>query len=304
MGSPEFAAPTLKALYENFHVIGVVTQPDKPRGRGRRAFPTPVRDMAEALGIPVHTNANAKDRQCFEFINDLRPDVIVVVAYGSILPRELLALPPMGCVNLHASLLPRHRGASPITEAILQGDSVTGLTTMLMDEGMDTGDILMQKEITIHDEDTAADLTNKMLEPGADLVVKTLLGLEKNTIAPRAQEHDQATYTRPLAKSDGLIDWRKDAPYLSRLVRAMNPWPVAHTRLGKDTIRVWKAEPVTGSAEVGVLQSMDQRGGLVGAGKGLLRLLEVQAPGKKRSLFADFARGRNVTEGMIFGETI
>jgi methionyl-tRNA formyltransferase len=304
MGSPEFATPALKALHENFNLVGVVTQPDRPKGRGKKMVPTPVGEMAEAFGIPVHQNANAKSPECMEFIKGFQPRVIVVVAYGSLLPREMLSLPELGCVNLHASLLPRHRGAAPIPEAILQGDQVTGLTTMMMDEGMDTGDILLQESIPIQDDFTSADLQARMLEPGAMLMVKTLKELEKGNLSPVPQDHGKATYTRPLEKSDGLMDWTRDADYLDRLVRAMNPWPVAHTRLGKDTIRVWKAKPEPGEGEPGVIKSIDRDGALVGAGKDLLRLVEAQAPGKKRSPFSDFARGRRLIEGMAFGEVL
>lgn len=302
MGSPEFSVPTLKALHYNFDVCGVVTQPDKPKGRGKKMVPTPVKEIAQELGITVCAHADAKSQECVDFIRAMQPDVIVVVAYGSILSREILSLPNLGCVNLHASLLPRHRGASPISEAILLGDSVTGLTTMLMDEGMDTGDILLQEEIPIEDYYTAADLHDRMLEPGADLVVKTLLKLKNGSVSPVAQDNAKATYTKPLAKSDGLVDWSKDAIQIDRLVRAMNPWPIAHSRLGKDTIRIWKSKPESGQGEPGVIQSIDKEGALVGAGSGLLKILEVQAPGKKRTQFTDFARGQRLQGGEIFGE--
>ncbi len=304
MGSPEFSVPTLKALHDNFDVIGVVTQPDRPKGRGKKIVPTPVKAIAQELGIPTCSQANAKSRECVDFIRTMQPEVIVVVAYGSILSREILRLPSLGCVNLHASLLPRHRGAAPISEAILQGDAVTGLTTMLMDEGMDTGDILLQKEIPIEDHYTAADLHDRMLEPGADLMVNTLLKLKNGSVSPTPQDNKKATYTKPLAKSDGLVDWSKSAVYLDRLVRAMNPWPIAHSKLGKDTIRIWEARPESGQGKPGVIQSIDNDGALVGSGSGLLKIIQVQAPGKKRTSFADFARGQRLSPGDFFGEKV
>lgn len=299
MGSPDFAVPTLRALNEAFLVTGVVTQPDKPRGRGRKSVPTPVKREAVALGLPVACPTDSASEELIALLEEWAPDVMVVAAYGKILPKRILDLPKMGCVNLHASLLPRHRGASPITAVILAGDTRTGVCTILMDEGMDTGDILISKEIPIKG-DTAGELHDRLMELGAGAVVETLKGLADNSIKPQPQDHSAATYCRPLSKEDGRIDWSLDADYLSRLVRAMNPWPTAHCRLGDEVIKVWRADPMDGSGVQGVIEAIDLNGIAVGTGEGLLLLKEVQAPGKRRMSAAEFARGRRLEEGEQF----
>ncbi len=299
MGSPDFAVPTLRALNEALLVTGVVTQPDKPRGRGRKSLPTPVKREAVALGLPVTSPADSASEQLIALLEEWAPDVMVVAAYGKILPKRILDLPKMGCVNLHASLLPRHRGASPITAAVLAGDTRTGVCTIRMDEGMDTGDILLSKEIPIRG-DTAGELHDRLMELGAGAVVETLKGMADNSIRPQPQDHAAATYCRPLSKEDGRIDWSLDADYLSRLVRAMNPWPTAHCWLGDEVIKVWRADPMDGSGVQGVIEAIDLDGIAVGTGEGLLLLKEVQAPGKRRMSSAEFARGRRLQKGERF----
>jgi len=206
----------------------------------------------------------------------------------------------MGCVNLHASLLPRHRGASPISQAILAGDEFTGVCTILMDKGMDTGDILLQKKVPVEKEDTAGSLHDKLMEPGADLVVQTLKKMNAGAIRPEPQDASKATYTRPLSKQDGRLIWRKEAEFLARLVRAMNPWPGAFFLSSGENIKVWKAAPENGSAPPGRVLAVREDGISVGTGSGLLILREVQAPGKKRMAASDFARGRRLKEGDSF----
>ena len=299
MGSPDFAVPTLRALNEAFLVTGVVTQPDKPRGRGRKSLPTPVKREALALGLPVACPTDSASEELPALLEEWAPDVMVVTAYGKILPKRILDLPKMGSVNLHASLLPRHRGASPITAAILAGDTLTGVCTIRMDEGMDTGDILLSEEIPIEG-DTAGELHDRLMELGAGAVVETLKGIADNSIKPQPQDHSAATYCRPLSKEDGRIDWSLDADYLSRLVRAMNPWPTAYCRLGDEVIKVWRADPMDGSGVQGVIEAIDLNGIAVGTGEGLLVLKEVQAPGKRRMSAAEFARGRRLHEGERF----
>lgn len=300
MGSPEFSVPTLRALNDAFHVTGVITQPDKPRGRGRKASPTPVKAAAVELGIPVAAPNDVSSDEGIELLKKWSPDVIVVAAYGKILPPRILTLPPMGCVNLHASLLPRHRGASPINAAILAGDKTTGLCTIIMDEGMDTGDILLRHEIAIQPEDTAGSLHDRMLKPGADLVVETLKLMAEKAVVPEIQNHAEATYTRPLSKDDGRIDWSKDADYLARLIRAMNPWPGAFSYLSGDTIKIWSASAQEGSEVPGRISEIGEEGVTVGTGKGVLVLLEVQAPGKKRLRAHQFALGKRLKPGDQF----
>jgi methionyl-tRNA formyltransferase len=297
MGSPEFSVPTLRSLCATFDVVGVVTQPDRPKGRGKRPVPTPVKAAAVERGLQV---VEPDDLSSEEFLVHLRgwaPDVIVVAAYGKILPKSILRLPPMGCVNLHASLLPRHRGASPITATILAGDEVAGVCTIVMDEGMDTGDVLLSQEIPILAHDSTGTLHDRMLEPGAELVVRTLKAMADGTVSPQRQSHADATLSRPLSKEDGRIDWKMDAEFLGRLVRAMNPWPGAFTDHRGGLLRIWEATPKEGDAQPGVVISVDADGISVGTGRGVLMVKEVQASGKKRMPAADFARGRRITAG-------
>jgi len=300
MGSPEFAVPTLVALHANFQVAGVFTQPDKPKGRGRKSVPTAVKTAALKLGLDVAEPEDLANPQTVAFLNAWKPDVIVVAAYGKILPEEILNLPTMGCVNLHASLLPRHRGASPISEAILAGDEFTGVCTILMDKGMDTGDILLQRKVPVDREDTARSLHDKLLEPGADLVVQTLKKMNEGAIRPEPQDASKATYTRPLSKQDGRLIWGLEAEYLYRVVRAMNPWPGAFFPSLGENIKVWAAAPENGYAPPGRVLAVREDGISVGTGSGLLILREVQAPGKKRMAASDFARGRRLKEGDSF----
>ena len=297
MGTPEFSVPTLVALHSNFHVAGVVTQPDKPRGRGLKTNPTPVKKMALELGLPVIEPARIAATEVLESLHEWHPNMIVVAAYGKILPEIILKFPSHGCINLHASLLPRHRGAAPISGAILAGDTVTGVCTILMDSGMDTGDILLKAEIPISDEDTAGTLHDKLMERGAALVVDTLQAIVERSISPTPQDHSLATYTRPVSKADASIDWRNDAQNLGRLVRAMNPWPGAFFELFGETIRVWKASPEEGRATPGRILLVRGDGILVGAGDGMLLLREVQAPSRNRVAAIEFARARDLKVG-------
>ncbi|MBI5247857.1 MAG: methionyl-tRNA formyltransferase [Desulfomonile tiedjei] len=299
MGSPEFAVPILAALHSTFQVVGVVTQQDKPKGRGQRVVSTPVKAAASELGIPV-LGPDRLSSATLEAIELWNPDVIVVAAYGKILPETLLKTPSMGCVNLHASLLPRHRGASPISSAILAGDTMTGICTMLMDRGLDTGDVLMCREIPIDMDDTAGSLHDKFLEPGAALVVETLRLMASGAIKPVPQDDSRATYTGLVGKKDGKIDWFKEADYLARLVRAMNPWPGAFFKLDEEVIKVWQARPEAGSAEPGRLVDIRSDGMLVGTFSGLLLIETVQAAGKKSIFAADFARGKRLKPGGLF----
>ncbi len=304
MGSPEFSVPTLRALNDAFQVTGVVTQPDKPKGRGRKASPTPVKAAAVDLGLPVAALKDVSSDEGMGLLAQWSPDVIVVAAFGKILPAPILTLPPMGCVNLHASLLPRYRGASPINAAILAGDKTTGVCTIVMDQGMDTGDILLKKEIPIGEEDTAGSLHDRMLKPGAELVVETLKLMEEKSVIAEPQNHAQATYTRPLSKADGRIDWSMDADYLARLIRAMNPWPGAFSYLSGDIIKIWSARAERGSATPGLIKETGEAGVTVGTGAGVLVLRELQAAGKKRLPAHQFALGKRLNPGDIFQQEI
>jgi methionyl-tRNA formyltransferase len=300
MGSPEFSVPTLRALDSMFQVTGVATQRDKPRGRGRKTVPTPVKLTAIELGLPVAEPNDISSDESMALLKTWDPDVIVVAAYGKILPEKVLSLPRMGCVNLHASVLPRHRGASPVSAAILAGDKMTGVCTIMMDRGMDTGDILLKREVPIQEDDTAGSLHDKLMELGAEMVVETLRRMAAHDIRPEPQNHEDATYTRPLSKEDGRIVWNEKAQYLSRLVRAMNPWPSAFTYLGDEPVKIWKAVAREGNGAAGLITAISPEGICVGTGGGLLLLTEVQAPGKKRLAASDFARGRRMRKGDRF----
>ncbi|MGO9570010.1 MAG: methionyl-tRNA formyltransferase [Desulfomonilaceae bacterium] len=297
MGSPEFAVATLRALNANFLVTGVVTQPDKPRGRGQKTLASAVKTAAVELGLPVVQPTDLGSQDIFAALGQWKPDVIVVAAYGKILPPRILSLPRMGCVNLHASLLPRYRGASPIGAAILGGDKVTGVCTILMDHGMDTGDILLQKEIDVLENDTTGTLHDRLMAEGAGLAVETLRRMAENRVQAVPQDHENATYTRLLTKEDGRIQWERDAEYLARLVRAMNPWPGAFSEISGDSVKVWEASALEGTEKAGYVAGIQREGVLVGTGRGLLLLRQVQAPGRKRVSAAEFARWRRLGQG-------
>jgi methionyl-tRNA formyltransferase len=303
MGTPEFAVPTLRALHAYFTVVGVMTQADKPRGRGLKTVPTPVKSAALELGLHVEEPQRLSSPDTLNVLRQWNPDVIVVAAYGKILPESILKLPPMGCVNLHASLLPRHRGASPINEAILAGDKTTGVCTILMDRGMDTGDLLLSTEVPVMEDDTAGTLHDRLLEPGAALVVETLKAMKESRIHPTPQNHGQATYTSTLSKEDGRLDWRHTAQSLGRQVRAMNPWPGAFCHLSGEVVKIWSASPVVGSGEPGRVVRITGEGVLIGTGEDLLLVTQVQAPSRKRVGASEFARARGLKEGSSLDPT-
>ncbi len=298
MGSPEFAVTPLESLAAHFDIPAIITQKNKPKGRGRKSLPTPVKIAGEKLGIPILEPTTLRDADFLSALRFLKPDAIVVAAFGKILPKSILDLPRLGCVNLHASLLPKYRGASPIPAAILAGDNETGVCTILMDEHMDTGDVLLSETARITKDDTAMTLHDKLLEPGARLVVDTLLGLEKGTINPSPQDESRATYTKLITKSDGNISWENHASYIERLVRAMIPWPVSFFELEGEHVKIWKSQDCEGSNKPGHIFDLTAEGILVGTGEELLLIKEVQAPGKRRMSALDFARGRHLKLGM------
>jgi methionyl-tRNA formyltransferase len=297
MGSPDFSVPTLRALAGRFSVVGVITQPDKPRGRGRKTLPTPVKKEAEKLGLPVIEPDKASSEDLASAIRSWNPEAIVVVAYGKLLPKTVLDIPVLGCVNLHASLLPMYRGPSPISSSIMNGDTVTGISTILMDAGMDTGDVLMMEEIPIFPTDTAGTLHDRMLEPGARLVIKTLTLLTEGKISPTPQNHALATYTRRLKKENGRIDWNLEAEYLSRLIRSLIPWPGAFFHLNHEAIRIMEAHHSDELFTPGRIGRLSQDGVFVGTGRGCLILTRVQAPGRKTLGGFEFAMGRRLRQG-------
>ena len=291
MGSPEFAVPTLRALAETYPVVGVVTQPDRPAGRGRKPTPPPVKQLALELGIPVMQPRRLRAPEAFEQLQAWQPDLIVVAAYGQILRPNVLQLPRYGCINVHASLLPRWRGASPIQHAILHGDAETGITIMLMDEGMDTGPILTQETLPIAPDDTAGTLSPKLSALGARLLLKTLPGYLKGEIHPQPQPEEGVTYAPLLKKEDGRLDFAEPAEALARRVRAFNPWPGTFTEWQGKLLKIHRshaaAQPSPGAGERLVVEGKPA----IGAGEGVLVLDEVQPAGKKPMPGEVFLRG-------------
>lgn len=302
MGAPQFAVPSLKRLREGYEVVAVVTRPDKAAGRGRRVAFSPVKEVALACGIPVMQPRSLKKEEVVTSLLELKPQVIVVAAYGQIVPPEVLAIPPFGCLNVHASLLPRYRGASPVAGALLAGEEETGITIMLMDEGMDTGPILAQARLSIAPEDNRGSLTEKLAYLGADLLLETLPRWLKEEIAPRFQEEDKATYTKILKKEDGLIDWGMSSVKIWRQVRAYNPWPSAYTDFEGRLLKILQARPIKGKRGEPGLVVATKEGAAVVTGEGPLALEEVQLAGKRAMGIEEFLRGQRRFVGSRLGK--
>jgi methionyl-tRNA formyltransferase len=303
MGTPQFAVPILEGLLAEHEVLAVVTQPDRPAGRGRTLRPPPVKELAMTRGLPVFQPTGLRgDPSLLEPLRDLAPQAIVVAAFGMLLPPEVLAIPAKGCLNVHASLLPRHRGAAPIPAAILAGDRETGVTIMLMDEGLDTGPILSQAPCPIGDEDTAGTLSEKLAQLGRDLLLETLPRWIAGEIAPRPQDEAGATYAPPLRTADAEIRWTKPAKVLAREVRAFNPWPGSYTFWRGQRLKVLRARPAEGGAdgEPGKVVLLGGRLGVV-TGEGILVLEEVQPAGKQPMDAQAFFRGQRGLVGSVLG---
>lgn len=303
MGTPEFAVPFLDGLLDAGHdVLAAVTQPDRPRGRGMRVEPPPVKVRAQARGVPVLQPASTRDPQFLDAMARLAPEAIVVVAYGRVVPRELLELPPYGCINVHPSLLPRHRGASPIPAAILAGDEATGVSTMYLSEGLDEGDVILQATLPIRADDTAATLAERLIEVGVPLLLETLELLEAGRAPRIPQDSALATYAPRLKKEDGAVDWRRDALYLDRLIRAFHPAPGSYTVFRGRRVRILRAsvEATAGSGEPGVIVAAGPEGISVQTGEGVLQLLELQPENGRPMDARDFVNGYRVRPGMRF----
>ncbi|MCP4744928.1 MAG: methionyl-tRNA formyltransferase [Desulfobacteraceae bacterium] len=303
MGTPDFAVPTLNALHQSaFSVRLVITQPDRPKGRGRKLAPPPVKLAAQEMGYEIYQPEKIRDLKCVEYLSSLRPDFLVVVAFGQILPKSVLSIPKIGPVNVHASLLPKYRGPAPIQWTILRGEAQTGITTMLMDHGVDTGDILLTSKIPITLEDTASSLHDTLSLNGAQLLMETLCRLWEGSLFPRAQKHDEATYAPMLKKSDGRLDWQKPASQLDAQIRAMTPWPGTFCYLENNRYRILKARRIEhehharpGSVLPGFVDELR-----IAAGKDALSILKIQPPSGKRLIISDFLRGHPMKNGMMF----
>jgi methionyl-tRNA formyltransferase len=304
LGTPDFSVPTLKALHESqYEVLAVVTQPDRPKGRGRRLVPTPVKEVAGSLGYPVLQPLKIKESWFIEKIIALDPDVFVVVAYGRILPGSFLSIPRFGAINIHPSLLPRYRGPAPVQWAIINGDQETGVSTMWMDEGMDTGDILLTSKVAIKPDDTSGSLQCRLAEVGAQLLIETLTRLKSGNLVGQPQDKLGASYAPLLKKEDGRIDWTRDAKSLDALVRGMNPWPGAFTLLSGKRLKVLKAKHLEERVKEKPGTVLEGFPGdfNVATGRGVLALKEVQLESAKRLPVRDFLRGCPVSAGTFLG---
>ncbi|MBR6229840.1 MAG: methionyl-tRNA formyltransferase [Eubacterium sp.] len=301
MGTPDFSIPVLEGLVDSaeHRVTAVVTQPDKARGRSGKLTPTPVKSFAMSHGIPVYTPERIRDPEFVEVLRGIPCDVIVVIAFGQILSKEILEMPRYGCINVHASLLPRWRGAAPIQWSIIEGDTVTGVTTMQMNEGLDTGDILLKREVPIDPEETAESLFSKLETPGRELLLETLQRIEEGSITPVRQEEKESTYAKILTKENGRIDFSRDAVWLERCIRALGQWPGVYCTYGNKTLRAWKARVVDEDSEFrpGTVSMVSKKCFRVQTGRGQLELLEVQLEGKKRMDAASFLNGNPLKTG-------
>ncbi len=302
MGTPDFSVGTLEALVEAGHeVVLAVTQPDKAKGRGKEMQFTPVKECAMKHNIPVYQPRRVREPECIEELRKYQADIMVVVAFGQLLPKEILDMTPYGCVNVHASLLPKYRGAAPIQWAIIDGEEVSGVTTMQMDEGLDTGDMLLKTEIPLDSKETGGSLHDKLADAGAKLCIETLRGLEEGAITPIPQGETTTAYARMLDKQLGNIDWTKEAAAIERLIRGLSPWPSAYTNWNEKVMKIWDACVVdrTHRATPGTIVKVEKDAFYVQTGKGLLKICELQIPGKKRMDAGAFMRGYQVREGEI-----
>lgn len=300
MGTPDFSVPTLESLMQSRHeVIAVVTQPDKPKGRGGAVQMPPVKETALKYNIPVYQPVRAKDPTFVEEMRTLKPDAMVVIAFGQILSEELLEVPKYGCINIHASLLPAYRGASPIQWAVINGDRETGITTMMMDAGMDTGDILETAVISLEEKETGGSLFDRLSSMGGELILSTLEKAENGTLVRTPQEHEKATYVKKIPKTLGDIDWTMDAAAIERLIRGLNPWPSAYTHWNGKLLKIWDAQvlPSASSAAAGTILMASGSELHVQTGNGILKINSVQLEGKKRMDTAAFLRGYPVEAG-------
>jgi methionyl-tRNA formyltransferase len=316
-GTPAFALAALAALRGHHHVVGVLTQPDRPSGRGRRLTPSAVKQAALATGLPLAQPHTLKSEAVQSQLRDWRPDVLVVVAFGALLPPEVLSMPPLGCINIHPSLLPRWRGAAPIQRALLADDTETGVTIMQMDEGLDSGPALLQRRIAIRPDHTGGTLHDELALLGADALIETLEGLSAGVLSPHPQPADGVTYARKITKAEARIDWSGDARSIERQVRALNPWPIAETTLEGEPLRVFAAQVVSAESgqpvsaenvptklhkthEYGSIVGLNEESIIVRCGTGSLALTRVQRPGRRPVSAREYAQTSSLL-GRRFG---
>jgi len=301
-GTPDFSVPPLKALLESVHeVVAVYTQPDRPAGRGRKLAASPVKLLAQEQGIPVYQPVNFKADEDTGRLADLHAEIMVVVAYGLLLPEAILNAPIKGCINIHASILPRWRGAAPIQRAVLAGDDETGVSIMQMEKGLDTGPVYLIKRLLLADDETAGSLHDRLSVLGAEALMEALPGIADGSLPAVVQDHESSCYARKLDKQEAAIDWRKSAQEIERQLRAFNPWPVAHTLYENAGLRIWEGHAIDGtSATPGTVMSAGREGIDVATGSGLLRISRLQMPGKRAMCAADFINAQQI-QGTILG---
>ncbi len=304
MGTPDFSAGIIKALKDAGHdILLAVTQPDKPKGRSGKLIYSPVKEYALSEGIEVFQPEKIKDAAAVDLLGKKEADLFVVAAFGQILSKEILDIPKYGCINVHASLLPKYRGASPIQQAILDGEKVTGVTIMQMDEGLDTGDILLSKEVAIDPKETGGSLFDKLEKAGSELIITAVSKIEKGQVSPLKQDESRASYAGQIKKSLGRIDFGKKADEIERQIRALDPWPSAFTVIDNKTLKIWSADPVMDgkAGEPGRVVKVEKDSFTVSCSEGSLIIRQVQLEGKKRMSSRDFLLGYKLSEGMIIG---
>ena len=300
MGTPEFAVPSLEALLQSEDtVVGVVTQPDKPKGRGQTMATSPIKQLAEKAGVPILQPLKMKDPAFLDALRAWQPDLIAVTAFGRILPPIILEMPSKGCVNVHGSLLPKYRGAGPIQWAVINGERETGITTMLMDAGMDTGAMLLQERVQIDLEDTAGSLSDKLAKVGGPLLIETIRRLKAGTLTPQPQDHSQATMAPLLEKDMGQIDWTSPGTEIANRVRGLAPWPGAFTHAGQERWTIWKARALTDltAAEPGTAVAVTKEAIHIATGRGVLAILELQPANSRRMTVQQYLAGHRLTPG-------
>ena len=304
MGTPDFAVGTLEAIVAAGHeVVLAVTQPDKPKGRGKSMQYPPVKEAAIAYGIEVYQPERVRRLECIEYLAKYQPDIIVVAAFGQILPKEILEMPKYGCINVHASLLPKYRGAAPIQWAVINGEKASGVTIMRMDEGLDTGDMIASVAVELDAQETGGSLFDKLQDAGARLCVETMKSIEDGTAVYTPQDNEIATHTKMIQKSLGKINWSLSAVQIERLIRGLNPWPSAYTRWNENDkgMKIWEAEVAEGQTDkaAGTVVEVAKDGFFVQTGDGLLKITALQIPGKKRMDAAAFLRGYQMETGTV-----